>query len=153
MYQLVNSFEEPINSGQIQDNKQMDTSHEQLEELNSDYTIGSLISCLFEMRDNIHIQHFKTTSYAKHMALDTLYKDIIELVDSLVESWQGKYGIISGYTPIEIHEELDAVEYLKYKLEYVTEFRKTNKDSYILSQLDIIEELIYSSLYKLQNLN
>lgn len=116
-------------------------------------SIGSLVSCLFEMRDNMHIQHFKTTSYVTHMALDTLYKDIVDLVDSLVESWQGKYGIISGYTPIEIHEELDAVEYLKYKLEYITEFRGTTKDSYILSQLDIIEELIYSSLYKLQNLN
>ena len=49
-------------------------------------SIGSLVSCLFEMRDNMHIQHFKTTSYAAHMALDTLYKDIVDLVDSLVES-------------------------------------------------------------------
>ncbi|TXG82641.1 MAG: hypothetical protein E6R13_04645 [Spirochaetes bacterium] len=153
MYQLANSFEETNNLGQVQNDKQINTSYEQPEESYSEYTIGSLVSCLFEMRDNMHIQHFKTTSYATHMALDTLYKDIVDLVDSLVESWQGKYGIISGYTPIEIHEELDAVEYLKYKLEYITEFRGTTKDSYILSQLDIIEELIYSSLYKLQNLN
>ena len=32
-----------------------------------------------------------------HSALNIYYDDIVGLVDGLVESYQGRYGIITGY--------------------------------------------------------
>ena len=44
-----------------------------------------------------HLEHFKTGSYAAHKALETLYTDLPDTVDSFVEQWQGKHGKIEAY--------------------------------------------------------
>ena len=44
-----------------------------------------------------HMLHLSTRSYAEHKALDELYTELPGLVDSLVESYQGKYGIVTDW--------------------------------------------------------
>lgn len=44
-----------------------------------------------------HLEHFKTPSYAAHKALETLYTDLPDTVDSFIEQWQGKHGKIESY--------------------------------------------------------
>lgn len=44
-----------------------------------------------------HLEHFKTGSYATHMALQTLYEALPGMVDSYIEQWQGKHGKIGAY--------------------------------------------------------
>lgn len=44
-----------------------------------------------------HLEHFKTGSYAAHKALETLYTDLPDTIDSFIEQWQGKHGKISTY--------------------------------------------------------
>lgn len=44
-----------------------------------------------------HLEHFKTGSYATHMALQTLYEALPGVVDSYIEQWQGKHGKIAAY--------------------------------------------------------
>ena len=46
-----------------------------------------------------HLEHFKTGSYAAHKALETLYTDLPDTVDSFIEQWQGKHGKIGTYHP------------------------------------------------------
>lgn len=43
-------------------------------------------------RDLAHIEHWKTTSYARHKALNAFYDGLLELVDGFVEQYQGAYG-------------------------------------------------------------
>lgn len=62
--------------------------------------IGQFISTLFASRTQAHIFHLQTIgegSFAMHSALNIYYDDIVGLVDGLVESYQGRYGIITGY--------------------------------------------------------
>ena len=62
--------------------------------------MASFISTLFASRTQAHIFHLQVTgpgSFAKHKALDDYYNEIIDLTDGLVESYQGRYGIITGY--------------------------------------------------------
>lgn len=43
-------------------------------------------------RDDAHIAHWKTTSYAEHKALNEFYDALLELIDGFVEQYQGYYG-------------------------------------------------------------
>ena len=56
--------------------------------------IEKLIERLFHARNAAHIAHWKTKSYAEHKALEHYYEDVIEQLDSLIEAYQGTFGII-----------------------------------------------------------
>ena len=119
-----------------------------------------LISTLMASRDQAHIFHWQTTgigSFAAHMALNAYYDEIPGLTDALVESYQGKHGIVKGYTPAEKFDEFDkstVIKYFKGLAMYVERaYDKLDaKDTYILNQLDNVKDLVYSTIYKLENL-
>jgi hypothetical protein len=87
------------------------------------------------------------------MALGGYYDEIGGLLDGLVESYQGKYNIITGYESMDV-EDYKSVEqlitYFKGLDTNIEKNRKTVKESYIQNQIDTIQELIYSTLYKLR---
>lgn len=115
-----------------------------------------LVSYLFHSRTQAHIFHLQTNSFAEHKALNDYYDDIVDLVDGLVESYQGKYGIIKGYLNFNLanYENKEQVlGYFEALLNKVETLRQENKDSYIQNQIDSVVELIESTLYKLRNLN
>jgi hypothetical protein len=117
---------------------------------------ATLISYLFHSRTQTHIFHLQTTSFAEHMALQGYYDGIIPLVDALVESYQGKYGIITGYSNFKLVEytnNTQTIAYLEQLCEAVYQASKSIKDTYIQNQLDTITELTKSTIYKLKNLN
>jgi DNA-binding ferritin-like protein len=119
-----------------------------------------LISTLMASRDQAHIFHWQVTgvgSFAMHMALNAYYDAIPDLMDVLVEAYQGKHGIVKGYTPAEQFDEFNSGNVLKYfkGLAMFVEraYDKLDaKDTYILNQTDNVKELIYSTIYKLENL-
>jgi len=118
--------------------------------------IATLISYLFHSRTQTHIFHLQTTSFAEHMALGTYYEGIVPLIDGLVESYQGKHGIITGYSNyklLEYNGNNQTIAYLEQLCEIVDQTYETIDDSYILNQLDTVTELIKSTVYKLKNLN
>lgn len=119
-----------------------------------------LISTLMASRDQAHIFHWQTTgigSFAAHMALNAYYDEIPGLTDALVESYQGKHGIITGYTSAEEfseYEKTTVVKYFKGLAMFVERAyaKLPQEDTYILNQIDNVKELIYSTIYKLENL-
>ncbi len=60
--------------------------------------VAKFISTLFHSREQAHILHLQTDSYAQHKALNKYYESIVDLADKYVETYQGKYGIVKGYT-------------------------------------------------------
>lgn len=120
----------------------------------SDYV--EMISLLLHSRNQVHILHLQTKSYAEHKALNEYYDEIVDLVDGLVESYQGKYDILKGYKSYDIQEYKSTestIKYLKDLCDNVTKLRKCCDDSYIQNQIDNVCELINSTLYKLRFLN
>ena len=59
--------------------------------------MASFVSTLFHSRTQAHTFHLQTNSFAAHKALNEYYDEIINIVDGLVESYQGRYGILKGY--------------------------------------------------------
>jgi hypothetical protein len=111
------------------------------------------MSLLLHSQTQVHALHLQTDSYSEHKALQNYYEGIDGLVDGLVESYQGKYGIIKGYKSYDITEYKSTestIKYLKELCGKVEKLRNCCKDSYIQNQIDTVCELINSTLYKLR---
>jgi hypothetical protein len=112
--------------------------------------IGSMVQAQI-----FHWQTIGSGSYAAHMALGDYYEGVPALVDKLVESYQGKHGIMKDYKN-ESYMNFESVDQLIgyfTRLDNTIQSNRTQlKESYIQSQLDLFNELINSTLYKLKNL-
>jgi hypothetical protein len=127
------------------------TVNEQKESGKKDFT--EMVSHLLHSQTQVHAFHLQTKSYAEHKALQKYYEDVNDLIDTLVESYQGKYSILKGYKnyPIEDYKDTTTtINYLKDLCEKVEELRGCCKESYIQSQIDLVCELINSTLYKMR---
>lgn len=118
----------------------------------------TLIGTLLQSRTQAHIYHWQTQgqgSYAAHTALGAYYETIPGLLDGLVESFQGRYGIVRGYKMTNtIREDGSYVNYFEALCKFVETSRKgIPQDSYLQNQIDTIVELIESTKYKLINLS
>lgn len=116
----------------------------------------NLISLLFLARDLAHREHFRTKSYAEHMALNSFYVDIIDKADALTEAYQGLYTLlppipIAGYkgtTPI--------IALLKTQLTWIKDNRYkvcTKEDTTLQNLIDEVVTTYASALYKLKFLS
>ena len=116
---------------------------------------AKLISYLFHSRTQSHIFHLQTQSFAEHMALNVYYDGIVPLIDGIVEAYQGKYGIVKGYSNfnlMEYNNTQQVVAYLDTLCKAVYEVYQSTEDTNIQNLLDSITDLIKSTIYKLQNL-
>jgi hypothetical protein len=116
---------------------------------------GLFIGTLMQSRNQAHIFHLQTPSFAAHKALQDYYEEIVELIDGLVESYQGRYGILRGYKMESIIKEDDsAVTYFEGLCKFVEIIRtKVPQDSYIQNEIDNVVNLIESTKYKLKFLH
>ena len=118
--------------------------------------IGQFISTLFASRTQAHIFHLQTPSFAAHKALNEYYENIVDIIDGLVESYQGKYGIITGYVNVTIQEyqSCDGIKMYFTTLCALIEKSRSMicQDSYIQNQVDEVVAEINSLLYKLKYL-
>jgi hypothetical protein len=116
---------------------------------------SKFISYLFHSRTQTHIFHLQTPSYAEHIALQAYYEGIVPLIDGLVESYQGKNGIIMDYTNFNLKQyqsKEQVITYFETLCEAAYQVYEMTEDSYLQNQIDTITELIKSTLYKLSYL-
>lgn len=114
--------------------------------------IKDLVSKLFEARQVSHTAHLQTKSYAEHKALDSFYNSILDLADTFIETYQGQYGIVSGYESISIEKESDIVKYLEDFADTIKSNRKNlnEDDTHLHNILDEIMALTFQTIYKLK---
>jgi DNA-binding ferritin-like protein len=117
-----------------------------------------LISTLMASRTQAHIFHLQVEgpgSFAAHKALNKYYDEIVDHFDGLVESFQGRYGIVRGYTsPATFKEDGQFMNYFEALAKYVETIRvRIPQDSYLQNQVDETVKLIESTKYKLKFLH
>ena len=119
-----------------------------------------LASILFHSQTQAHVFHLGVSgagAYAAHKALQKYYESIDGIVDGLVESYQGKNGLIEFKPVMGLDNNCDTRNIIAY-FDKICAIVKTLRqapdlaDSYIQNQIDGVEELIYSTKYKLVNL-
>jgi hypothetical protein len=112
-----------------------------------------IVSGMLHSRTQIHIYHLQTKSFAVHKALGKYYDGVVDLFDGLVESYQGKHGIVEDYKcdGYDNYTSVNSViEYLQKLDKTIEGSRKSIKESFIQNQVDTVQELIYSTIYKLK---
>ena len=114
--------------------------------------VGLFVSTLMSSRTQAHVFHLQTPSCSAHKALNEYYNDIIDLIDGFVESYQGKYGIIKGYTNVDLQEYQSCEAIIMYftALAMFIDRGRTQipQDPYLQNQVDEISALIHSTVYK-----
>lgn len=119
-------------------------------------TIEELINRVFSMRDAAQIEHWTATgagSYARHVALGEFYDEIIDKLDTIVEAYQGYFGLIGtvqlkqlsfqDYNTL-IADEADAICKAR------SEIARGNPA--IENLIDGLAETYFKTFYKLANL-
>ena len=142
---------------QEEDQDTEDTTEEnETEEGSTNEDFCVMICQLLHSQTQVHVFHLGTKSYAEHKALQGYYEGIDALVDGLVESYQGKYGLMKNYKSFKMvsyKNKKQVLSYFTQLLNTIEENRESVDDSYIQNQIDTVQELIYSTMYKLKFLN
>ena len=112
-----------------------------------------MVSILLHSQTQVHIFHLQTKSYSEHKALQGYYEGIDGLVDGLIESYQGKYDVITQYNSVKNEDyksNEQVIKYFKVLDTMIEKNRKSVKESFIQNQIDTVQELINSTVYKLK---
>jgi len=122
--------------------------------------LEQLASLLLHSRTQAHSFHFGVKgvgSLSAHLALGVYYDSIGELVDGLVEAYQGQYGLIKLQPVSGLDTNNDIKNVIAYFDKLCTAVAKLRKDeklqmSWLQNDIDNIVTLLYSTKYKLTNL-
>lgn len=121
--------------------------------------VVKFFSKIFESREMAHVYHLTVKgeegSHAKHLALGEYYDKIIDMLDELIEVYQGEYEVVEGYDAIDTSsaKSTDAVEYFKSLAGFVRSERTKcfkQEETHYHNIIDDIVVLIYKTLYKLK---
>lgn len=121
------------------------------DESNDDFC--EMVCNILHSRNQAHVFHLQTKSYAEHIALNGYYDAVVPLFDGIVESYQGKYGIIKNFKTFKVEQYRNGkktISYFERLLDIIEENRDSVEDSYIQNQIDTVQELINSTIYKLR---
>jgi hypothetical protein len=110
-----------------------------------------LFGLLFKSIEDAHVTHLiqDDKSYAKHMALNTYYDAMPGMVDTLVETYKALYPVTDIKVPQSSKID-DAEGYFNDLYKRIEDSRSSVKESFLLSQLDIIQQEVAHCLYRLK---
>ena len=114
---------------------------------------AEFVGLLFLGRDVAHSVHLNTRSYAKHMALQAFYEEIVDLADTFAEAYQGKHGLIGSIALQSVKKTNNIIEFLQDQLDEIesNRYKVVEKESTALQNIiDEIVALYLSTLYKLK---
>ena len=114
---------------------------------------ADLVGTLFLSRDVAHSVHLNTRSFAKHMALNTFYDEIVELADKFAEAYQGRHGLIGPITLQSAKKQGNILEFLQDQVDEIEGMRYKvckKEDTPLQNIIDEIIGLYLSTLYKLK---
>ena len=118
-----------------------------------------LASLFLHSRTQAHAFHLGVKgigAHSAHMALGDYYDSIGGIIDGLVESYQGKFGLIKLQPVSGLDTNNDIKNIISYFEKLCVALDKLRQDeklqaSYLQNQIDEIEQLLYSTKYKLVN--
>ncbi len=119
-----------------------------------------LASLLLHSRTQAHVFHWGVKgvgAYSAHKTLGEYYESIGEIIDGLVEAYQGQHGLITPkpVSGLDNNCELkNIINYFEKLCGAVDKLRQEEKlqESWLQNDIDNIVTLLYQTKYKLVNL-
>ena len=113
-------------------------------------SIEMLVERTFQSRNAAHRVHWKTKSFAEHMALGDFYDRIVDQIDGIVEDYQGGKGLIKTDA-----DTAGLVYHLTAEAKWIEDNREAiaNGSASVLNKLDDLVGSYRTTLYKLKHLD
>ena len=113
--------------------------------------IGEFLLVLMHSSTNAQILHRQSRSYSEHKALGYYYRNVIPLVDDLIEAIQGLEEEIIEY-PVDYYSPSETgLEEIQSLKDFVKDERKSlPQNTEIQNIVDEIAKLIDGTLYRLK---
>ena len=114
-----------------------------------------IIPLLYHFRQQLHIYHLQTLSYARHKSSDDLLGELTEFIDRFIETYSGKYGRVKFDIPTNITlnnmNDENAMSFLdnmiNYFLNKIPNYLDSKIDSDLLNLRDDIVGKINQTKY------
>lgn len=116
-------------------------------------TAEQFVSEVLLARDRAHLAHWKTDSYAQHVALGEFYDGVLALLDGFVEQYQGYYNKRMDIERSEDEKSDDILDLLDYQVEWIEMKRYSICDRNETSLQNTIDEIVkqyQTTIYKLR---
>lgn len=111
---------------------------------------------LFQLRDIVHLRHLKPSNPGslgsgwEHKSLNVLYEEILDITDGLIESYQGKYGLLDITIPeSKVTDILPLLQVIVKNCDNGVIYKSFGNDTWIQNQLDELSKLLYQTIYRL----
>ena len=92
-----------------------------------------IVPVLFRFRQQLHVSHWQTTSYARHKASDELLGSLTGFIDKFMEIYFGKYGRVAFPEEVNIKignmSDENGMKFLDEMIHYYIEVLPTYLDS------------------------
>jgi hypothetical protein len=145
--------DEDTDDEDVDNEEETEEEDDDSDEVESNDDFCEMICNILHSRNQAHVFHLQTKSFAEHKALNDYYDGVVVLFDGIVESYQGKYGIIKNFKTFKIEQYRNnkkTISYFERLLDIIDENRDSVEDSFIQNQIDTVQELINSTVYKLK---
>lgn len=100
------------------------------------------VSLVLLDRDLAHLAHWKTKSYAEHVALQKFYDGVLDLIDGFVEQYQGATGERMDIKRAEDDQKDSIREALEYRADWIEMYRYKICDEEDAAMQNTIDEII-----------
>lgn len=114
---------------------------------------GQFVALVLLGRDLAHRAHWKTSSYAQHMALQGFYEAVLEPLDAFVEQYQGRFGELLDVPLADNEFEGDILDVLDQQMAWIEDHREAicpRAETALHNVLDEVVSLYQSTVYKLR---
>jgi hypothetical protein len=104
-------------------------------------------------RDLAHRAHWKTTSYAAHVALQGFYEGVLALLDGFVEQYQGRYNELLDVPLADNEFEGEIADILDQQVSWIEDNREKicpRTESSLHNVIDEVVGIYQTTLYKLR---
>lgn len=114
-----------------------------------------LLGTLFQARNVAHILHWKTKSFAAHLALGDLYDSLVTFADDLAEMYMGRHGTdfkidLNNSSDFDQEDAVNFIGQLDSKLESVKD--SFAQEGFLINKFEEVQALVSQTKYKLENL-
>ena len=114
---------------------------------------GQFVAMVLVGRDLAHRAHWKTTSYAAHVALQGFYEGVLALLDGFVEQYQGRYNELLDVPLADNEIEGEIADILDQQVSWIEDNREKicpREESSLHNVIDEVVGIYQTTLYKLR---
>lgn len=119
--------------------------------MTSKVSVEEYFAYIFCIGLSAHLTHLAQPdkTLATHLALKDVYEAMPDFADSLVEKYQGIYGLLSITIP-EAKAYPNPLAMIEEKYKWIQEYRGIFKESWIQNIIDQVADALATALYKLK---